>query len=183
MIMAWIGQVRAVAFALAGGLGAITLGWAVSANTETPASPLLPGSSAAVFPQMPSRNLTSNFEAIVERPLFLQTRRPTPPKRPAAEPQAQTSPIPPPPPLAATLLGIIISPDVKSAVIRLSSGKSVTVIEGGSIDGWELKRIEPDLAQFRYRDANLELSFPIHQSSPSQVARTAPPGALVRRRQ
>ncbi|KJC43921.1 hypothetical protein UB31_22255 [Bradyrhizobium sp. LTSP849] len=65
----------------------------------------------------------------------------------------------------------------------MSSGKSVTVIEGGSIDGWELRRIEPDLAQFRYKDAYLELSFPTHQTSPAQIARTAAPGALVRRRQ
>lgn len=183
MRMAWSAPIRLAVFTLAGGFGAIALGWAVSANTEALAPTFPPKASAAILPQMPSRKLTSNFEAIVERPLFSQTRRPTPPKLAAAEPQAQASPALPPPPLAATLLGIIISPDVKSAVVRMSSGKSVTVIEGGSIDGWELKRIEPDLAQFRYNDAYLELSFPVHQTSPSQIARTGAPGTLVRRRQ
>lgn len=183
MIVAWTVPVRAAVFTLAGGFGAITLGWAVSANTETPASTLPPMTSAALLPQMPFRTLTSNFDAIVERPLFSQARRPTPPKPPPSEPQPQAAPASPPPPLAATLLGIIISPGMKSAVIRLSNGKSVTVIEGDSIDGWELKQVEPDLAQFRYNGASVELSFPIHQTSPAQVARTTAPGALVRRRQ
>lgn len=183
MIGVWTAQLRAAIFALAGGLGAVTLGWTVSANTEMPATALPPRTGEMLLPQMPPRNLAPNFQAIVERPLFSQSRRPTPPKVAVEEPKTQAAPAPPPPPLAATLIGIIISPDVKSAVVRLSSGKSVTVVEGGSIEGWELHRVAPDLAQFQYRDANLDLSFPVHQSSPTQAARTAAPGALVRRRQ
>lgn len=182
MIVVWTAQLRAV-LALAGGLSAITLGWAVSANPEMPASSLPPRTGETLLPQMPLRNLASEFQAIVERPLFSQSRRPTPPKIAAAEPKIQAASVPPPPPFGGTLIGIIISPDFKSAVVRLSSGKSVTVAEGGSIDGWELKRVEPDLAQFQHKDVNLDLSFPVHQTSPAQVARTAAPGALVRRRQ
>lgn len=183
MIVAWTAPIRVAVFTLAGGIGAVTLGWTVSANTETRASILPLQTSARPLPQMPSRKPTSNFDAIVERPLFSPTRRPTPPKQAAAKPQALTAPAPPPPPLAATLLGIIIAPDVRSAVVRMSSGRSVTVVEGGSIEGWELKRVEPEYAQFRYNDAYLELSFPVHQASPGQIARAAAPGTLVRRRQ
>ena len=79
MIVVWSAQLRAV-LSLAGGLGAITLGWAVSANTEMPASTLPPKVGETLLPQMPPRNMASSFQAIVERPLFSQSMRPTPPK-------------------------------------------------------------------------------------------------------
>jgi len=128
---------------------------------------------------MPSRTLASNFEAIAERPLFSQTRRPAPPKPPPAATEIKQEP---PPPLAATLLGIVISPSARSAVVRLTRGKTVTVAEGEFVDGWELKRVMPDLARFQYKTATAELSFPIHQALASQTSSSNAPGALVRRR-
>jgi hypothetical protein len=161
-------------------IGAMVLGWAVSADSETPALPVFPPAVLSPVPKMPSRTLASNFEAIVERPLFSQTRKPAPPKPPPAA--AEIKQEPPPPPLAGTLLGIVISPSVRSAVVRLTGGKTVTVAEGEFVDGWELKRVMPDLAQFQNNAATVELSFPIHQALASQANPSAAQGALVRRK-
>jgi hypothetical protein len=71
---------------------------------------------------------------------------------------------------------------VRSVVMRLTTGKSVIVTEGGSVDGWQLKQVTPDVARFQNKGATTELSFPVHQASAARTIASAAQSALVRRR-
>lgn len=161
------------------GLGVAAAVWAVSAEGDTP--PMSPpvGTSAIPLSGMPKRPVSS-FDTIAARPLFLKSRRPAPPKPlPAAAPDQGEPPTAPP--LAATLLGVVVSPNVRSAIVRLASGKNVTVAEGEILDGWELKHVTPESARFERKSGVAELTFPIRQASTGPASRTALPGALQRR--
>jgi hypothetical protein len=174
-----IRNMRSAALAAGLGIGAMLLAWAVSAEDEVRGLAMTSRLAALAIPKMPAKTATANFEAIVARPLFLEPRRPAPPKPLAAAADQQQAATPP---FAATLLGVIVSPSVKSAIVRLASGKSVTVAEGETVEGWQLKRVTPEAAQFQQRTATTELAFPARQA----FAGPAPPAtglsALVHRR-
>jgi hypothetical protein len=173
-------NLRAAASASALGIGAIILAWAVSAEGEAPGLALTSHPRAVSIPKMPAKTLASNSEAIIARPLFQETRKPAPPKPAAASPVQQEAA--PPAPLLATLVGVIVSPDVKSAIMRLASGKSVAVTEGETLEGWQLKRVTPDSAQFQQRSATTELTFPVLQASADPTSPAMGLGAPARRR-
>ncbi|MBI5321179.1 MAG: hypothetical protein HZB49_17150 [Bradyrhizobium sp.] len=164
------------------GLASAAVVWTVTAEEDTSATSLAPRAPATPISTTPPKKLASNFEAIVARPLFLETRRPIPPKPAPAVSSSQPEAIATPP-LAATLLGVIVSPNVKSAVVRLASGKSVTVAEGETIEGWKLKRVTPESVRFERNTAVAELTFPVRQASSGRASPASVPGALVRRRQ
>jgi hypothetical protein len=161
--------------------GSITFGWLASRKDEAPS--LQPAERAAplAVPNMPTQKLASGFEAIVKRPLFSQTRRPSPPPEPAPPP-ISASQEPPAAPLAATLIGIVISPDMRSAVLRMADGKNVAVAEGDSVDGWKLSEVMPDAARFKHVATTIELSFPVPQPPANPTRSSGPPAPLVRRR-
>lgn len=172
-------QVFMIASALAGGSAAF--GWLASAEKETPFSKPEPPATPLVLPKMPPKRVAYDFEAIVKRPLFSETRRPSPP------PELAPTPIPAKPeasaaPLAATLIGIVISPDMRTAVLRMADGKNVTVSEGDSVDGWKLSQVMPDVARFQHVARTIELSFPVPQPSTTPTRSSALPAAPVRRR-
>jgi hypothetical protein len=150
---------------------------------DTPAIATEPG--FVLSPSTPSRpalDSAATFATIVERPLFSPNRRPAqqPPPQPAA-PAAKAQQVAPPA-LSATLVGVFISPEVSSAIVRLANGKTASVSEGDMVDGWVLKRVTPDLAQFDYGTATIELTFPVHEAAATGVSISTTPGAPVRRR-
>ena len=124
----------------------------------------------------------ATFATIVERPLFSPNRRPAQP--PPPQPAASASKIQqaPPPALSATLVGVFISPGTGSAIVRLANGKSSSLSEGETVDGWVLRRVTPDLAQFTHGTTTVELTFPVHDASTAGASTPATPGAPVRRR-
>jgi hypothetical protein len=165
------------------GGGSIAFGWFVSVPDEMPR--LMPAQRATppIIPKMPPQKLAPDFKAIVERPLFSQTRRPSPPPAPTPSVIVAKQDAPPAP-LVATLIGIVISPDIRSAVLRMGDGKNITITEGDSVDGWKLSEVLPDTARFKHVATTIELSFPV---LPKNVANVTRPSALaatpVRRRQ
>lgn len=84
------------------------------------------------------------YREIVERPLFSETRRPPEPfTQPAAPAVPQISRAP-----AAradlVLLGVVITPDSRRAVLRSASDKKANLKGlGDDINGWQLAAIEP----------------------------------------
>jgi hypothetical protein len=116
------------------------------------------------------------YAAIADRPLFQPSRRPAvppPPKpAPAVAQAAPVAPAPPPPPPAPppvlapmTLLAVVISAGKREAVLGLSGGKSSTLAEGDSLDGWTLVRVLPDSVVFRIAETEKELTFPVGQTA------------------
>ena len=159
----------------------MVFGWLAPGEDEAPL--LKPAQHAArpTIPEMPSQKLAPAFEAIAKRPLFSQSRRPSPPPEPTPPPVAAKQE-PPTAQLGATLMGIVISPDVRSAILRMTDGKNVAVVEGDSIDGWKLSEVMPDGARFKNVAATIELSFPVSQASANPTRPLGLSGAPVRRR-
>ena len=174
-----IRNMRSAALAASLGIGAMLLAWAVSAEGEVSGLAMTSRLAALAIPKMPAKTAMANFEAIVARPLFLEARRPALPKPAVAAADQQEAPTPS---FAATLLGVIVSPSVKSAIVRLASGKSVAVAEGETVEGWQLKRVTPEAAEFQQRTATTELTFPVRQAFAGPASPAAGLSALVRRR-
>ena len=100
------------------------------------------------------------YAAIAEHPLFYPSRQPWAPP-PAIEPK------PPPPkagpsPLASyTLVGIAITNANRVALLKSSTtAKTVTLMEGGELDGWTLREISRERLRFESGGAIHEMRFP-----------------------
>jgi general secretion pathway protein N len=130
------------------------------------------------------------YAAVAERPLFQPSRRPAPPPAPKAAPPiaeavaTQTAPpatTPAPPPVLApmTLLAIVISDNKREAVLGLAGGKSSTLAEGETLDGWTLASVLPDRVVFRLAATEKEVTFPVGQATarpaPSKIAKNPTP--------
>jgi general secretion pathway protein N len=162
---------------------AVVMTLVLATGDETPSLP-----TAGVMPSV--RAIAGNkvlppataFAAVVQRPLFLPNRKPEPEIAPSpivAEVPAQPAA---PLPLSATLVGVLMSPDGSSAILRLEDGKTATLREGGIIQGWTLKQIAPDRVSFLLGSTNLDLAFPTRQASPTAGSTPAQSVAAVRRR-
>jgi len=79
----------------------------------------------------------STFAEIVERSLFIQSRRPAPKKdTKVAEAAAK--------PETFELIGVIISPAGHMALLRtLATSEIVRAVEGQTVGGWEVRTINP----------------------------------------
>jgi hypothetical protein len=79
----------------------------------------------------------SNFEEVISRPLFTQTRRPL-------AHTSESGAAPPPETLNFDLLGVVISPVGRTALLRPKpSGELLRVVEGQTVAGWEVRAIKP----------------------------------------
>ena len=79
------------------------------------------------------------FSETVERPLFMETRRPSPPPLPG--PPAKSEP---PAPVSIQLMGVIESPKGRLALIAEAKGKYRRLRLKDAIDGWEVTEIRDD---------------------------------------
>lgn len=123
-----------------------------------------------------------SYSATVARPLFSPTRQPElPPPAPvaaaAAPLPAPAAPVPP-----GTLLGILISPQGSAAILRLPGGRSETVSEGGSVEGWLVRQVSPDRVLLSSGATNAEVTFPVAQPPTAAAARPAGQAASPLRR-
>ncbi len=105
---------------------------------------------AAIFAMPPLRS----YAEIVRRPLFNATRRPPAPASVAAIPQAA----PELPPLRFLLIGLIVSPEERVALIRPGDGGAVIrVLEGQEVERWVIEKILPDRVIVRRGDTAKEV--------------------------
>jgi hypothetical protein len=88
------------------------------------------------------------FREIADRPLFSPARRPfVPPPPQTVLAVAQVAPPPPPPePPASRVLAVVIGPDRRAAVLRLTTGKTAVILEGERVGDWILTSVLPDRA-------------------------------------
>jgi type II secretory pathway component PulC len=106
------------------------------------------------------------FEELVERPLFVEGRRPPP----------EVVEEPPPPvsrtPLDLKLMGMIFSPTGKTALLVDPKGKYKRVKEGGVVGGWLLKELKTDRVLMQQDGETKEL--PLLKAKPKVGAGGAP---------
>lgn len=81
----------------------------------------------------------SEFSETIERPLFMETRRPSPPPPPGPPPRSE-----PPAPVSFQLMGVIESPKGRLALIAEAKGKYRRLRLKDAIDGWEVTEIRDD---------------------------------------
>lgn len=127
----------------------------------------------------------AQFIEIAQRPLFTQDRRPRPID--AKESQVASSDAPPTVPLNATLLGVLLDPEHRVAMLRDNSTSTVLrVREGmplpGDLAGWTLRELEPRRAVFDGGPAqgSAELKLDMAKTPagmPLGMVPTPPPGS------
>lgn len=113
---------------------------------------------AALLPALPSSapTDTQRFMALLDRPLFTQTRRPPLPPPP---PKPVEAPPPPDNLSTARLQAIFDMPGEGGSVILLIAGKSQRVRLNASVEGWMLKSIDGRKVSFVRRDQTRELQL------------------------
>lgn len=122
----------------------------------------------------------SQFIEIQNRPLFNDDRKPTPPETAETAEEA-----PPQVPLNVTLTGIIITPDVKLAMLRANNGRGdpVSLHEGMPLPGdqsvWTVVEIQPRKIVLKSgNDETSELPLdvsPVTPPAPTPRVAAAPP--------
>lgn len=110
--------------------------------TETSAKPT--EAEAGLTPDTFTLPGVGEYPQVVERPLFLESRRPPPPK--SEEPPAPESPPPPEKatPVTFKVMGILSTPEGRMALIADAKGKYKRLKVKDSLDGWQIADIKPD---------------------------------------
>lgn len=145
---------------------ATTAGAAVNILTLPPPETINPGSiphaAGAAQPETtpaPSGAVAETYPAIAQYPLFTESRRPW-----AAPPPPPPAPTPPPAPSPLTsymAAGVIISGDVRSALLRrVNDTSTILLTEGEELEGWTLKDITRDRLLFVAGTAVYEMISP-----------------------
>ncbi|HYE36183.1 hypothetical protein [Methylocaldum sp.] len=115
------------------------------------------------------------YEAIVQRPLFMEGRRP------GAEGGETTATTAQDTPLTVKLMGVAFSPSDKTALFVDAKGKYKRLKKNGSIDGWTLVDFGQDRVTLQQGDEQRELMLlkPKPKTAPGQPQQTpqqpAPP--------
>ena len=138
-----------------------------------PPSPSVITPEASRTPQSPlplkkddfSLSPLSQFQAIVERPLFLQSRRPIPgattETSPTASKETRLN--------QYSLTAVVIVPDKRLALLRSTTDKKIHKIEEGQdLQGWKLKEIKDESALFQQVNESQELR--LQRKTPPQFA-------------
>jgi general secretion pathway protein N len=121
------------------------------------------------------------FGDFVARPLFTPTRRPAPPAPVMApEPPPVAAPAPQPPALNQVILvGVTITPEGRSALVRTAgTPKPVRVHEGDVLQGWTVKRIQPDAVSFAWASSQIDVKFPVGSPQAASARPMVPPGQI-----
>jgi hypothetical protein len=91
-----------------------------------------------------------SYREVLERPVFLQSRRPPPEERPGSVIQ----------PSSLVLVGLIIAPNGRRALIQYGEPPRLQrIIVGQAIEGWSVESILPDRIVVRRGDAEEELKL------------------------
>jgi len=131
----------------------------------------------------PARVPTSRFMALLERPLFSETRRPPPPPPPPAPPVPVDV-------LSNAQLSAIYAGEQLTGVIINVNGKNRRVRLNESVDGWVLRSVQGRVATFDYGGQQRQLQLmrakvgtsaggkPLN-AAPAPAEAMAPPPAAV----
>ena len=111
------------------------------------------------------------FKETVERPVFMESRRPAPPAPPGAAVKSE-----PPPPISLKLMGILSTPEGQMVLIADAKGKYRRLKPKETVEGWEIVEIMGD--RVRLHQAGIDEDLPLvkkHPKGSNPAAQT--PGA------
>ncbi len=155
-------------------LGLAGMGRGIRLPDPAPAAPLPEIAVEEGIARLPP---LANFSAAVERPLFEPLRRPPPPPLVASGGAPAPEPKPEAPPLEVRVTGIVITPQLRLAMVRPAGAQdSVVLREGmplpGDFAGWRVARVLPRRVEFEgagqmQSTAELEVDKSIREPSPS----------------
>lgn len=159
-------------------------GYLVYAELSVPFEPVKfgrPDSGSASVAKPPLRPSVGapplrGFAETLKRPLFSESRRPAPPGT-ARSTVAPTA-------LPLRLIGVIITPDRRTALIRESRSAEITELAvGQSVQGWSLERVLPDRVVMRSGEIRETYKLETETPPPEPVrpARRRAPRRLQRR--
>ncbi|CAI8835004.1 type II secretion system protein N [Methylocaldum szegediense] len=111
-----------------------------------------------------------DYETIVERPLFMEGRRP------GVEVDNTTAAAAPDTPLTVKLVGVAFTPTDKTALLVDAKGKYKRLKKNGAIDGWTLIEFAPDRVTLQRGDEQRELMLlkPKPKTLPAQATSGQP---------
>jgi hypothetical protein len=113
------------------------------------------------------------YNEIIERPLFLSTRRP-PEKQPEEPPEP--SPEPPSADETFTLLGVVLTPEATIALLQDDkSGEIARLQVGEQVNGWHLKAVQANSVSLSKGDQAVDLPLVRDRSQPAPQARRQTP--------
>lgn len=110
------------------------------------------------------------YETIVERPLFMEGRRP------GVEVNSITAAAAPDTPLTVKLVGVAFTPTDKTALLVDAKGKYKRLKKNGLIEGWTLIEFAPDKVTLQRDDEQRELMLlkPKPKTQPAQATPNQP---------
>ncbi|WP_139556421.1 type II secretion system protein N [Methylotetracoccus oryzae] len=109
------------------------------------------------------------FSDFVEKPLFVEGRKPPPEDEQKQAAQAQDTT-----PLNLKLMGVMFSPSGEMAILAEASGKNRRIRKGGSISGWRLVDLKTDRVTLQRGDERQDL--PLLKPKPKTATAAPPPG-------
>lgn len=180
MSMAWHGRARRTTGLLAAALLlALVLWWTLFSQFRwTAPAPRIPDYQQVlegVAP--PGRLLLSDYETLLQKPLFEEGRTPPVPK-PVAEPAAPPPVEAPPPPDTlgrVQILGVYGNAQGGVVIVR-ANGKSQRVRVGDELEGWVLRRIDGRAIHFS-REGAEERVLELKRAESARAAPAAPASA------
>ena len=153
-----VGRLTLVLLILCVGLGAWVLQQWVAYRTAAPAAVQqatagTPTTAAVRAPDPPPMAPLASYSEIVERPLFVRTRRP-PPEPEVAQQVVKKAPG------NFKLEGTALSPDGQVAVLRNTRTSEMHRLRmGQSVDGWQLDQVQPGQAALSQGEQKLQLEL------------------------
>jgi hypothetical protein len=124
----------------------------------------------------------ATFKQTVDRPVFMESRRPAPPA--PAGPPAKTEP---PPPISLKLMGVLATPEGQMVLIADAKGKYRRLKPKETLEGWEIVEIMGDRVRLQQGGIEEDLllvkkhpkgSNPTAQGTPAANHPAQPPQAV-----
>jgi hypothetical protein len=134
----------------------------------------------------------NQYQQMAERPLFMETRRPSPPAPPGPPPPTKPEIAPP---INFKVMGILATPEGRMTLIADAKGKYKRMKVKDALDGWQIAEIKKDTISIEQAGFSEDLSLlkkrakgpskttghapapaaPAPPGSPAPVPRTPPP--------
>jgi hypothetical protein len=155
----------------AAGVGALVMEWRHPPSLQTPIAVDTPP-AVTVPPPQPFEPLSlTHYAGIVERPVFIDDRRPE-------EDELAVPPAPPPEPdQPLDLIGVLLVPGSAAALLRPTepNAKILRAAQGEMVEGWRLQSVSADRVVLRKNGEIRELVL----IRPLTPPRTNAPGRVV----
>ena len=141
------------------------------------AAPVFADAPASPFAGVQPEQVRPAYPNMIDRPLFMSTRRVPEEAPPPEEPEIEEELPPDPDPVQARLRSVIITGDERYAWLQpRDEERQIRLALGDKLDGWTLTAIERTHVQFNFNDTSMRLPLRSMRSvgDPSEPVRPRP---------